>query len=117
MSSKYPPDSEHQSRLSSRLLAPSILHENPHASCQTKMPRGTPNSNVQLSNESSKMTSENTQYARLMIVAAAAPKLGKRRVSVGAASMTCIDDNVNEILANRKNSSTAAASTYSIIDQ
>ena len=56
------------------------------------MPRGTPTSNVQLSNESSITTSENTQYARLMIVAAAAPKLGKRRVSVGAASMTCIGD-------------------------
>lgn len=80
------------------------------------MPRGTPTSNVQLSNESSITTSENTQYARLMIVAAAAPKLGKRRVSVGAASMTCIGDSVNETLANKKRSSTAAASTYGIID-
>jgi hypothetical protein len=54
---------------------------------------GTPTSNAQLKHERSMTINENTQYARLVIVVASAPKLGKRRASDGAASITCIDDN------------------------
>jgi hypothetical protein len=78
---------------------------------------GTPTSNAQLKHERSMTINENTQYARLVIVVASAPKLGKRRASDGAASITCIDDNTSEILANRKTSGAAAASTYGIVDQ
>jgi hypothetical protein len=79
--------------------------------------KGRPISNAQLKHERIMTVSENAQYARLIVLVSSTPKLVKRSVSDGAASMTCIDDSVNETLANKKSKGAAAASMYGIVDQ
>jgi hypothetical protein len=69
-----------------------FLEEIPYASYQIEMLRRTLTDNVELKHESILTISEKIQFAQLMITATSAQKLGRREVSAGAASMTCMDE-------------------------